>query len=925
MNGTCSGSQPLNDNRACGVFGTCITGICVEHTPPTDPCLNIDCSGTPACRLDSICFQGRCYTGPVVDNGTECLLNGISGTCQAGNCVQSWPGNLCFPNPCLYGGQCVQSTATNFSCTCRPYYGGHNCQYLPPAPGWNNQIVINSANITTNLSLLEPTVVGSYVDPWIICPYQACRYLFADNVCDPLCNSANCNWDGDDCFVDEVCPDESYCASHFNDGKCDPACFNVDCAWDGGDCGSIQGTVNSQLAGSIFQLVVSGDLEQTQVRVDSMVRSLSMRLDSQILVESVATFVNISTGYPQAQTSLQISLENSCQTRCFPSNMAVWMYLNSLTTSGQLSSLLAVSPLGCALVNTPAPTVATIPTSAIIGLVAAIIATVSVLACMVIKRKRGGAEITVDHTDYPSSEPSDFYIPKLDEELDLEDGFHFKQRKEVPSTDSSSSDFDDALRALTNSPSSQGFDHTEPSPAMLAPFTALDDDSPSDWNTYDDALAQHLSYPMWAEHIQLDTGSLESLHSDASLHNLLNDAFRTGSAEDLDKAVNILPRDPFVENFLKGVVQVKPQPVETVLFADSDPHTLDAFKNSRLMLASARGNLDDMEALIAAGCDVQQANDHNDTALHLACRFNHKEAVFLLLRHSAKVNVSNRLGSHPLHEAIYVGDLDMVNYLLDNGANPDIADSAGLTPLMIAVKVDSLDIAQRVLDTKPRINAKDNDGWTALHWSAATGNIEILRLLLRNKVDIDVTNNKSETSLFLAVREGNADCVLALLEKFAKRTVEDQLGRTCLTIATQRNYANIVCMLNDWTIGQSSLGVTKRIRVMSKSDDSSESAQSVQPASISPEAKPVTTLTHSSDVPSAIPMSATFTVSTGSKVSKSKAKAKPHHRDVAPILTRTLLPRPLSNAPTSNGSSGKTSEPKSSGSNSSSPPKPHPF
>ena len=460
---------------------------------------------------------------------------------------------------------------------------------------------------------------------------------------------------------------------------------------------------------------------------------------------------------------------------------------------------------------------------------------------------------------------------------------------------------------------------------MLAHFTTLEEESPSDWNTQDEALAQHLHNPLWAEHIHLDTGSLESLHSDASLHNLLNDAFRTGSAEDLEKAVNILPHDPFVESFLRGFIQVKPQPVETVLFADSDPHTLDAFKNTRLMLASARGNLDDMEALIAAGCDVQQANDHHDTALHLACRFNHKEAVFLLLRHSAKVNVSNRLGSHPLHEAIYVGDSDMVNFLLDNGANPDVADSAGLTPLMIAVKVDSLDIAQRILDTKPRINAKDNDGWTALHWSAATGNGEILRLLLRNKVDIDATNNKSETSLFLAVREGNADCVLALLEKFAKRTVEDQLGRTCLTIATQRKYTDIINMLNDWTIGQSSLGVTKRIRVMSKSDDSSESAQSVQPASISPESKPVHALTHQHDVPSAIPMSATLAVSSVNKVNKIKVTAKQNVRDAVPILTRTLLPRPLTNAPTSSSnSSSKSSEPNSSGSNSSSPPKPHP-
>jgi ankyrin repeat protein len=103
--------------------------------------------------------------------------------------------------------------------------------------------------------------------------------------------------------------------------------------------------------------------------------------------------------------------------------------------------------------------------------------------------------------------------------------------------------------------------------------------------------------------------------------------------------------------------------------------------------------------LIAHGADVNARNDVGERALHLAARLNHINAVRLLLRHGAVVNVWSRgrsCSKQPksefncewtsLHEACEQGNEAITRELLSNGAHVDVRTATGRSPLDLAVE-----------------------------------------------------------------------------------------------------------------------------------------------------------------------------------------------------------------------------------------------
>ena len=59
---------------------------------------------------------------------------------------------------------------------------------------------------------------------------EFCISSFANNVCDVICLTAGCNYDGGDCCNTFVCP-----LALIGNGQCDDNCAQfVDCAFDAG-------------------------------------------------------------------------------------------------------------------------------------------------------------------------------------------------------------------------------------------------------------------------------------------------------------------------------------------------------------------------------------------------------------------------------------------------------------------------------------------------------------------------------------------------------------------------------------------------------------------------------------------------------------------------------------------------------------------
>lgn len=98
-----------------------------------------------------------------------------------------------------------------------------------------------------------------------------------------------------------------------------------------------------------------------------------------------------------------------------------------------------------------------------------------------------------------------------------------------------------------------------------------------------------------------------------------------------------------------------------------------------------------IEAILAAGADIDETDKNGVTALHHAVRFRSPAAVATLLQHGANVNQAcKRSGSTPLHRAVTqtgapgtagrtMEARKIVEILLSHGADPSIKNKKGKT------------------------------------------------------------------------------------------------------------------------------------------------------------------------------------------------------------------------------------------------------
>jgi uncharacterized protein len=79
-----------------------------------------------------------------------------------------------------------------------------------------------------------------------------------------------------------------------------------------------------------------------------------------------------------------------------------------------------------------------------------------------------------------------------------------------------------------------------------------------------------------------------------------------------------------------------------------DVNQMGRFGERPLHIASSRGNVEEIAALVEGGADLDSAGDLGNTPLHEAVSQNHIEAVSYLLKHGASTKVKNEFGQTPL-------------------------------------------------------------------------------------------------------------------------------------------------------------------------------------------------------------------------------------------------------------------------------------
>lgn len=113
--------------------------------------------------------------------------------------------------------------------------------------------------------------------------------------------------------------------------------------------------------------------------------------------------------------------------------------------------------------------------------------------------------------------------------------------------------------------------------------------------------------------------------------------------------------------------------------------------SGELPKAMARGNLDEVQAMLAAGADPNWIDPRGKTAVHRAAFAGTLTLLEIVLAHGGDPNVRDLSGSTPLQDAFLARAhaLEKIEMLLAAGADPNAADRNGGTPLHTAARTNN--------------------------------------------------------------------------------------------------------------------------------------------------------------------------------------------------------------------------------------------
>ncbi|PGH21367.1 hypothetical protein AJ80_03284 [Polytolypa hystricis UAMH7299] len=157
-----------------------------------------------------------------------------------------------------------------------------------------------------------------------------------------------------------------------------------------------------------------------------------------------------------------------------------------------------------------------------------------------------------------------------------------------------------------------------------------------------------------------------------------------------------------------------------------------------------------LEALLQGGIEVDIRDSYGATALVIAAKHGHRDAVQILLNNRANINAKTDTGETALYWAARKGHSEIVTLLLRNGADAIM----------------------------------DDEGWSGLHWAVVRGNIEVATILLESGVELDGGRDGKIRALYLAAEEKQEVMVQMLIDSGVDVNAGDSSQSRALDFAT---------------------------------------------------------------------------------------------------------------------------------------------
>lgn len=220
--------------------------------------------------------------------------------------------------------------------------------------------------------------------------------------------------------------------------------------------------------------------------------------------------------------------------------------------------------------------------------------------------------------------------------------------------------------------------------------------------------------------------------------------------------------------------------------------------DSRLIDAVKNQDHEVLRTLLKERIDVNSPQADGATALSWASYMDDLEAVDLLIRAGAKVDLANQYGITPLLLACTNRSASMVEKLLEAGANPNLAQWEGQTPLMECARTGNVAAVKLLLNHKVNVNAREaGRGQTALMWAAAGKHADVVQTLIEHGTDRNARTGTGFTPLMFAAQQGDLESARILVASGADfKAVVPKYG-SVLTIASASRSEAVALFLLD--------------------------------------------------------------------------------------------------------------------------------
>jgi len=180
------------------------------------------------------------------------------------------------------------------------------------------------------------------------------------------------------------------------------------------------------------------------------------------------------------------------------------------------------------------------------------------------------------------------------------------------------------------------------------------------------------------------------------------------------------------DDFIQAVKNSKTAEVVSLLRRGIDPNSVDPTGQPVLHVAAREGNVEVVQALVAAGADIDKRNAFQETPIMLASLAGHTKIVDFLVSKEAQIN---QPGWTPLLYAATNGHNEIIKILIENHAYIDSSSPNGSTPLMMAVRGGHISTAQLLLEEGADPTIKNEAGDSAASWAEKAKQSDLAALI----------------------------------------------------------------------------------------------------------------------------------------------------------------------------------------------------